>query len=270
MANALAQVDRSVTPYTSNDSDKRYVLPEPAFLVNATAPERRRKFLHHWNLLSDGFIYMLTEHPQLLRPQEWRDVLEGLLTKRGPVGSQRYRRSERLLDCILPALQASNLSSVEGFPVPVESLPEFSLEQTREIVWRVAETSFRFEFCSLDRRASQKNRLDEVKDCFAGHMLVGVPLEMSQCGWAATTLEEHHRYVRRTATLMLDWTTKSPRPNIIRRVADRFLNWSPSEMEDLETAVCCYYTQAFWEHFGRAAVVPLRLDHALEKEDGEL
>ncbi|KAJ7906065.1 hypothetical protein B0H13DRAFT_1619824 [Mycena leptocephala] len=269
MANALALVDRSVTPYTSKDADKRYVLPEPALLVN-TAPERRRKFLHHWNLLSDGFIYMLTQHPQLLRPQEWRDILEGLLTKCGPVGSPRYRRSERLLDCIRPALQACHLSSVEGFPVPVESLPEFSLEQTREIVWQVAETSFRFEFCSLDRRASQKNRLDEVKACFAGHMLVGVPLEMSQRGWAATTLEERHRYVRRTATLMLDWTTQSPRPNIIRRVADRFLNWSPTDMEALETAVCCYYTQVFWEHFGRAAVVPLRLDHALEKEDGEL
>ncbi|KAJ7798831.1 hypothetical protein B0H13DRAFT_1933489, partial [Mycena leptocephala] len=53
MADALAQVDRSVIPYTSNDADKRYVLPEPALLVNTT-PERRRKFLHHWNLLSDG------------------------------------------------------------------------------------------------------------------------------------------------------------------------------------------------------------------------
>ncbi|KAJ7836708.1 hypothetical protein B0H13DRAFT_2368589 [Mycena leptocephala] len=269
MANALALVDRSVTPYTSKDADKRYVLPEPALLVN-TAPERRRKFLHHWNLLSDGFIYMLTQHPQLLRPQEWRDVLEGLLTKCGPVGSPRYRRSERLLDCIRPALQACHLSSVEGFPVPVECLPEFSIEQTREIVWQVAETSFRFEFCSLDRRASQKNRLDEVKACFAGHMLVGVPLEMSQRGWAATTLEERHRYVRRTATLMLDWTTQSPRPNIIRHVADRIMNWSPTDMEALESTVCCYYTQAFWEHFGRAAVVPLRLDHELEKEDGEL
>ncbi|KAJ7932137.1 hypothetical protein B0H13DRAFT_1857273 [Mycena leptocephala] len=268
MADALAQVDRSVIPYTSNDADKRYVLPEPALLVNTT-PERRRKFLHHWNLLSDGFIYMLTQHPQLLRPQEWRDVLEGLLTKCGPVRSPRYRRSERLLDCIRPALEACNLSSVEGFPVPVESLPEFSLEQTREIVWQVAETSFRFEFCALDKRASKRDRLGEVKDCFAGHMLIGVPLEMSKRGWASTTQQERHRYIGRTATLMLDWTTKSTRPNIIHRVAKHH-QWSPADMQALETAVCRYYTQAFWEYFGRAAVVPLRLDHELEKEEGEL
>jgi hypothetical protein len=28
--------------------------------------------------------------------------------------------------------------------------------------------------------------------------------------------------------------------------------------------------QAFWEYFGRAAVLPMRLDHELEKEDGEI
>ncbi|KAJ6604882.1 hypothetical protein B0H10DRAFT_1957443 [Mycena sp. CBHHK59/15] len=267
MANALAQVDRSVIPYTSDDADKRYVLPEPALLVHTT-PERRRKFLHHWNLLADGFIYMLTQAPQLFCPQEWRDVLEGLMTHHGAPGSKTYRRSQKLQDSIHPVLEVSNVSSVKGFPVPIESLPQFSLAQIREIVWQVAETSFRFEFCSLDKRASKKDRLNEVKACFAGHMLVGVPLEMSQRGWAATTLEERHRYVGRTAALMLDWTTKSNRPNIIHRVADR-VQWSPSDMQALETAVCRYYTQAFWEYFGCTAVVPLHLDHDVEKE-GEL
>ncbi|KAJ7718417.1 hypothetical protein DFH07DRAFT_761560 [Mycena maculata] len=268
MADALRQVDRTIAPYTSDGVDRRYVLPEPALLVNTT-PERRRKFLHHWSLLSDGFLYVLTQDPQLLSGQEWRDVLEGLMTKRGEPGSRAHKRGTRLENLLRPALEASNVSGLEGFPAPVQSLPEFSLEQTREIVWKVAETSFRFEFCSLDRRASGKKRLDEVKGCFAGHMLVGVPLEMSKCGWASTTLQERHRYVGRTGILMLDWTTKSPRPNIIRRLTQR-LPWSPADMQALETAVCSYYTQAFWEYFGRAAVVPLRLDHDLEEEEGQL
>ncbi|KAJ7622882.1 hypothetical protein B0H17DRAFT_1151547 [Mycena rosella] len=269
-ADALAQVDQSVAPFTSDPADKRYVLPEPALLVNTT-PERRRKFLHHWTMVSDGFLYMLTqpEHAQLLSAQEWRDVLEGLLTKHGHPGSRTYRQSAALEDRIRPALQASNVSSVEGLPVPLDLLPELTLKQTRETVWQVAEINFRFEFASLDRRASQKSRLDEVKACFAGHMLLGVPLEMSQCGWAATAIEERHRYVGRTANLMLDWTTKAPRPDILRRVAI-CLNWSPSEMQALETPVCRYYTQAFWEYFGCAAVVPLRLDYDVEREDGQL
>jgi hypothetical protein len=58
-ADALAQVDRSVPPFTSDPADKRYVVPEPALFVNSN-PEWRRRFLHHWNLLADGFLYMLS------------------------------------------------------------------------------------------------------------------------------------------------------------------------------------------------------------------
>ncbi|KAJ7140661.1 hypothetical protein C8R44DRAFT_866365 [Mycena epipterygia] len=266
-ASALAQVDRSVAPFTSDPADRRYVLPEPALLVNSS-PERRRKFLHHWNLLADGFVYMLSrpEHTQLLSAQEWRDVLEGLLTARGHPGSKTHKRSGALEECIRPALEASNIGSIEGLPVPIESLPHFSVERTREIVWRVAEINFRFEFCALDKRASGKHRVEEVRFCFAGHMLLGVPLEMSKRGWAAAAVDERHRYVRRTAKLMQDWTTLSRRPSII---APRS-HWSLSEMQDLENAVCRYYTQSFWEYFGRAAVVPLRLDHELNDEDNQL
>ncbi|KAJ6600722.1 hypothetical protein B0H10DRAFT_2230813 [Mycena sp. CBHHK59/15] len=243
MADALANVDRSVQPYQNHPADRRYVLPEPALLVNTT-PEQRRKFLHHWQLLADRFIYSLTQAPQLFSPQEWRDVLEGLLRPRGVPGSRTYRRSTNLEDRIRPALEASKCSRIEGLPVPENQVPDFSLSETQEILWQLAETNFR-------------------------GMLVGVPLELSKCGWAATTFEERHCYVQRTATLMLDWTTKSTLPTIIRRVTVR-LPWSASEMETLENTVCRYYTQAFWEYFGRAAVVPLRLEHDLETEKGKL
>ncbi|KAJ6556480.1 hypothetical protein B0H10DRAFT_1967638 [Mycena sp. CBHHK59/15] len=269
MVNALAQVDRGVVPYTSNQADKHYFLPEPALFVTTTNPLRRRKFLHHWNLLSDGFIYMLAHHPQLLGQQDWRDILEGLITKCGAPDSRAYRRSKRLEQTLRPVLEACGLQSFEDFPITSECVPEFSLKQTREIIWQVAETSFRFEFCSLDQQASEKQRLSQVKECFAGHMLVGMPWDMSKCCWAAPTLEERHRYVMRTATLMLDWTTKLTRPNIIRGIAERH-QWSLADMQTLETAICRHYTQAFWEHFGRAAVLLMRLDYDLEKEEGEL
>ncbi|KAJ6607265.1 hypothetical protein B0H10DRAFT_1956363 [Mycena sp. CBHHK59/15] len=269
MADALARVDRSVTPYSSDGTDRQYVFPEPTFLVNSSE-DRCHKFLHHWSLLADGVIYRLTQNqPQLLSAQEWRDVLEGLLTQCGAANSRTQRRSSSLEDRIRPALDASNVASIAGFPVPLQDLPHFSLEQNHEIVWQVAETGFRFEFCALDRRASGQDRFNQARACFAGHMLVGVPLTMSKQGWAAVTLEERHRYVRWTACLMLDWKTKSARPDIIRRIKV-YSEWSPADMERLETAVCQYYTQAFWEYFGRAAVLPMRLEHELEKEDGEI
>ncbi|KAJ7076149.1 hypothetical protein B0H15DRAFT_864487 [Mycena belliarum] len=269
MANALASVDRSVVPYTSNAADRRYVLPEPALLVNSTS-ERRRRFLHHWTLLADGFIYMLTQRqPLLLSGQEWRDILEGLMNERGPPGSRRNRRSSKLEEHIRPALEASNVTSLEGFPVPLDQLRHFTLKETHEIVWQVAETGFRLEFCALDRRASGQERVDDVRGCFAGHMLVGAPLHLGKQGWASGSLEERHRYVGRTACLMLDWTSKTACPDVIRRVKEHS-RWSLDRMQELETAVCGYYTQSFWEYFGRAAVLPMRLEHELEQEPGEL
>ncbi|KAJ6630064.1 hypothetical protein B0H10DRAFT_1939301 [Mycena sp. CBHHK59/15] len=151
-----------------------------------------KPFLHHWTLLSDGFRYMLSQqrHVQLLSAQEWRDILEGLMTKHGCPDSRTYRWSAKLKDRIHLALEASNITSVEGFPVPVESLPQFSVDQICEIVWQVTEMSFHFEFSSLDIWASKKHQLDEVKVRFAGHMLIGVPLELSKCSLAVTVIEE--------------------------------------------------------------------------------
>ncbi|KAJ7141896.1 hypothetical protein C8R43DRAFT_1131202 [Mycena crocata] len=272
MATALPKVKRSVLPYTTDGADKQYILPEPALLVNTT-PERRRKLLHHWKLLADGFVFMLTQgQPQPLSAAKWRDVLEGLITKHGHKSSRTYRRSANLEDRLHPALEASNLATIEGFPVSADRVPELNLKEIHQIVWQVAETSFRFEFASLDGRASGKKRLEEVQSCFAGRVLVGVPLEFSKCGWAAATLEDRHRYVGRTAILMVDWKTKSPCPMIICRVA-QILQWSASAKQALETAVCEYYSQAFWEHFGRAPVLPLRLVDDVDDvhmEDGQI
>ncbi|KAF8197831.1 hypothetical protein K438DRAFT_1824718 [Mycena galopus ATCC 62051] len=258
-ANALMGVDRSVR--SSAKYGAPYVLPEPALLVHS---ERRAMFLHHWNLLADGFLFMLGQPmpPQFLSGQEWRDVLEGLLTPRGIEGSP-------LADRIRPALEASNVTAIEGLPVPSTEVPKYNLERTRETVWKVAETNFRFEFAALDRLASGMDRLDEVKRCFASGMLVGVPLELSKRGWAATAMQDRERYIIRTARLMLGWNTTSPLPPVIHNVATK-THWSPSDMQALEFAVCQHYTQSFWELLGCAAVIPMRLDHHIEKEDGEL
>ncbi|KAJ7169315.1 hypothetical protein C8R43DRAFT_1121194 [Mycena crocata] len=260
--NALAQVDRSITPYTSELRDRRYVLPEPALFVNSDAAHTNRS-LHHWTLVCDGFHYMLShpQHTQLLTGQQWRDILAGLMVERSHAESRLRRRSTAIQDLIRPVLEAANATSLEGFPAPAEAVPEFTLERTHEIVWQVAETSFRFEFASLDRRASGLDRFKDVKQCFAGHTLLLPPLSMSKNGLAAASLEERHRYIVRTACLMLQWVTKSLRPTIISRVAYPAERWPRDMMEKLEDAVSAYYTQAFWEYFGRAAIVPLRLDH---------
>ncbi|KAJ7653532.1 hypothetical protein B0H17DRAFT_1147054, partial [Mycena rosella] len=245
-ADALAGVDRSVAPFTSDPADKRYVSPnQPCLSTHLPSGTATRA---HPTSQRAGMERFIGGPPDRARTP-WFENAEAERRARGPptpsAGSVQHlqpRRISRLPD----------------------SVPDFTLAETQEIVWQVAETSFHFEFASLDRRASKKARLDKVKACFASGMLLGAPLEMSKCGWAAPTIEKRFPYAARAAELMLDWMTKCARPDIMRRVAIR-LTWSEADMQLLKTAVCRYYTQAFWEHFGRAAVVPLRLDHDVER-----
>ncbi|KAJ7670987.1 hypothetical protein B0H17DRAFT_1141726 [Mycena rosella] len=251
MANALAHVDHSVAP---------------THLALNTTTDQHCKFLHHWNLLADGFIYMLMQHLQLLSTQEWRDVLEGLLTKRGIPSSRMYRQSVKLEEHIRPALEASSISSVKGFPMPIQLLPEFSPEQTWETVWQTHISEESVGRCQglLCRPYAGWGAVGVEQVRLGFNKVERAP---SLC-WASTKLEESHHYVGQTATLMLNWTTKSPRPNIIRRIAEHF-QWSSSDMQALESTVCRYYTQSFWEYFGHAAVVPLHLEHDAGKENGK-
>ncbi|KAJ6608204.1 hypothetical protein B0H10DRAFT_1955659 [Mycena sp. CBHHK59/15] len=214
-ADALAQVDQSIPPLTSDPVDRQYVLPEPALFVT-TSSERRRKFLHHWNLLSDGFIYRLSQpgHSQPLSAQEWRDILEGLITKRGNPNSKTYRRSEKIEDRIRPALKRRAYGSVEG----------------RQGLLR-------------------------------GHTLLGVPLEMSKRGWASTAVEEAPLLCREDSNSHAGLENADASSNNHRR--------HRSSLSMVPVRYATFGKRAFWEYFGRAAVVPLRLDHELKKEDGQ-
>ncbi|KAJ7617706.1 hypothetical protein B0H17DRAFT_1220022 [Mycena rosella] len=209
-------------------------------------------FLHHWNLLVDCFIWMLRYDAQLLSTQEWKDILEGLVTVRGHPNSRTYKRGARLEERLRPALTACNIASIEGvLPVAPELCPEFSVVETHEIVWQVAETGFCFEFAPwTDGRRARSGWINQL-------------------GWAAEKLEDRHLYAQQTARLMLGWKTKTHQPTILER-ANLSAQWTVVQMESLKHAVCRYYTQVFWEFFGRAAVVPLCLEHDLGKEEGEL
>ena len=69
---------------------------------------------------------------------------------------------------------------------------------------------------------------------------------------------------RSLARLMVDWTY-SPRPTSIDIAGARkeeldAVQWDALTVVKLEDDIARYYTQTFYHHFGRAAVVPLRLD----------
>ncbi|KAJ7610360.1 hypothetical protein FB45DRAFT_1037933 [Roridomyces roridus] len=245
----------SVTPFT---------LPEPALFASAENPQRRAKFLHHWRVVQDAILYLISVDKMApLSNQDWRDILEGLVKSRGHAKSRTGKRSRSLAVVLEPLIAGGLLdqNALAQLPVPPGSIPHYTVKDFRRTIWQVAEINFRFELASIDRRASSLDRLEDVRMCFPGGQLESVPLELATRGFASASPDDHLRYFIRVGKLMLDWRTRTRRPNFLDAacLGKPDEQWSALEQEQLETAVAQYYTQSFYENFGRAAVLPMRL-----------
>ncbi|KAF8209267.1 hypothetical protein K438DRAFT_1961000 [Mycena galopus ATCC 62051] len=260
---AIALVDRTVR-VRGSPQDKYYVLPEPALLASPGTPERRQMFLHNWTLVHAAMIYRATEGNGCLSSQEWRDILEGKAMRDEGQRNKRTGNNRSLRNIMAPVLADCGINDLNGYPVSREAtLPEYSILAAKQIIWQVAEINFRFEFASLDQRASGQERKRAVTECFTGGMLFEVPLKYSKQGLAAPYVHERHPFYIRMARLMQDWKLSSRRPTIIQnmpRWEEERRPWTDEAMRDLEFGVARYYTQAFFELYGRAAVLPMWLE----------
>ncbi|KAJ6535037.1 hypothetical protein B0H19DRAFT_1271696 [Mycena capillaripes] len=234
---ALASVDTSHPPLNTQAKDTYYILPEPALLAAPEAAGKRQQLL--------------------LSSQEWREILDGKVTSQGRSPSKTTQRVSKIDTLLSPALQACGLSGYRDFPADVNHIPPITIHRAREIIWQIAEINFRFEFLALDRRASGRNRSEECRQCFPGGRLIGIPIAMSKQGFAALASVDRHPYTLRLATLMCDWDGT---PDLIREAPTK-AEWSSNEMRWLEMEVAAFYTQTFYNLFGRAAVIPMRLEH---------
>ncbi|KAJ7111311.1 hypothetical protein C8R44DRAFT_742436 [Mycena epipterygia] len=264
-ATALAAIDRSRPPSCGLDRPQLYVMPEPALLASPEEEPRRRMLYHHYRLLRDALMFRLAdlaERPALLTTQQWRDIVQGKVAAQGKAGTRAQARSASLEDILRPAFAACGISALTEFPVPPEAVPPMNVHSTKELLWELAEINFRYEFLALDARASKLQRPDECRRCFAGEGLIGLDLRESQRGLAARESMDRLPYLLCMARLMRDWRVPCARPKNIDTAKGR-TDWVPSSARHLESSVAQYYTQSFYELFGRAAVVPMRLEHDL-------
>ncbi|KAJ7136744.1 hypothetical protein C8R44DRAFT_868865 [Mycena epipterygia] len=264
-ATALAAIDRSRPPACGIDVPQRYVLPEPALLASPEDEPRRRMLYHHYRLVCDALIFRLADPDlpcALLSTQEWRDVLQGKVTKQGRAGTRAQARSASLEELLLPAFKACGINALTEFPVPPEAVPPMHVHSVKELLWELAEMNFRYEFLALDVRASGLDRPDECRRCFAGEGLIGLDFRESQRGLAALGAMNRLPYLLCTARIMRDWSVPCERPKEIDTAKGR-TEWDSDAVRLLEQKVALYYTQSFYDLFGRAAVVPMRLEHEI-------
>ncbi|KAJ7158052.1 hypothetical protein B0H12DRAFT_1083385 [Mycena haematopus] len=259
---ALAAVDRSRPPLFSNTY---YVLPEPALLASPEDVGQHQLRLHHFLMLHDALLYRIAHLPApkvLISSQEWRDILAGKVTTQGRDHTKQRQRTNKIDELLRPALVASGIHGQRDFPADRDKIAPISDTRAQEIIWEVAETNFRFEFVALDKRASGRYHTEECTRCFAGGMLMRIPTTLGRRGLASTDLHERHPCTVRLARLMCDW--KVPRVDTPRdiREAPSTHCWTETQMRELELTVAKHYTQVFYLLFGRAAVIPMRLEHA--------
>ncbi|KAJ7019617.1 hypothetical protein C8F04DRAFT_1276073 [Mycena alexandri] len=257
-------IDRSRTPSCGANLPQLYVIPEPALLASPDNQARRRMLYHHYSLLRDALMFRLgygdgDERHALLTTQQWRDIMQGKITKQGKAGSRAQACSASLEDLLRPAFSACGIDDLTGFPVSLDAVPPLDMNRTKELLWELAEINFRYEFLVLDARASGLSRPDECRKCFATPRLLGMDFNESQKGFAAPEKVERLPNLLCMAGFMCDWPVPCERPKQIDNAKGR-TQWSDVSIHGLESTVTKYYTESFYELFGCAAVVPMRLD----------
>ncbi|KAJ7468356.1 hypothetical protein B0H11DRAFT_1921223 [Mycena galericulata] len=261
-AAALSAVDRSQPPACGLHPLNLYVFPEPALLLSSEA--RLHTYLHHYQLIRDALLYRMGDHNDsqtALSVAEWRDILQGKVVGQGMRGSLAEKRTTAIERVLGPAMRACGIDQLDGFPVPPDCTPRTTQTRSKEITWELAEMNFRFELCALDTRASGLDRLEECMKCFPGP-LIGPDLSEGNKGLAAVQISERLPFLLSLARLMLDWACR-PRSDLLE-TAREMTEWNSLLIADLENQVARYYTQSFYQIFGRAAVIPLRLEHELK------
>jgi hypothetical protein len=139
---------------------------------------------------------------------------------------------------------------------------------TQEILWELYELNFRFELVALDQRA----RLTPVESeaqvlshqlllmaCFPSKVLLVADISSANQGLASPTLQGRAQYLIAMKRLMKSWGGNVP-VEIHCLPADQAQGYSLQELAKLEEAITRFYTQSFFNHFGRAAILPHTLD----------
>jgi hypothetical protein len=122
--------------------------------------------------------------------------------------------------------------------------PPVGLSDGQKILWELSELNFRFELLALDKWASgttnevaAEDRQDMICQCFPNNTFIAELPHATQ-GPASQNWQERLPVLLRLRALMQDWQGLKPTPLLL---------------PDLDT-------QTFFNFFGRAAVIPTRLD----------
>lgn len=142
---------------------------------------------------------------------------------------------------------------------PGSSLPD---DVKRDVLYDLYETGFYFDLLSLEDSANTSDmdprlRMELVRSCFPSHFGLQIPAELrfANCGLSAPVIQHRLPYLLAMKTLVQGWGRSRPlSPEL--QISKPSGQYTESEAVRLEWAMTEFVTQVFWDHFGRAMIVP--------------
>jgi hypothetical protein len=270
-----------------------YFFPEPALFLCTQNIETQKRYFRNWISYRDIFVYRVaspsfTTTP--LPPSHWRTLLHSSTSFHiGPslppssstsTEAEMTEAARRRLDVaeligkcskifpvdvtephsVKPVWKGIDYSDVDDIPDAVK----------KEVLYDLYEIGFYLDLIYLNEAAKRPKNPGEdeddpwtynrlVKKCFPPRYLLKYPadLQFANQGLSAPTLEQRLPQLLGMKRLMQDWLGRSRPPEL--EVIKAQGAYSSSDIADLEKAVASYFTQCFFDYFGRAAIVPRQL-----------
>lgn len=258
----LANLDPS---NRSNPHDGKYAFPEPGIFASVTSDLRRDRYFHTWKSTKSVLLYRIFSASSTAVPlsgQEWRDFLIGNFNG-AFLGAKNLDAQQRFRSLFASCLDELSLD-FENFLPLTTSPPSTTPEEGQKVLWELSELNFRSELSALDRRASGSTSNTEIQDrqdmickCFTNNSLVP-ELQHATQGLASVDWTDRLPILLRLRALMRDWTGHKSLP-LLAPDLQTLDSYSEADVRALEDAAACFYTQTFYNFFGRAAIIPTRL-----------
>ncbi|KAK7019383.1 hypothetical protein VNI00_018096 [Paramarasmius palmivorus] len=275
-----------------------YILPEHGLFLNVPS-SKRTKYLLCWLKYRTALVFRATDtlHPPVLwRAQLWRtflaldftqsdkstphtDLEDGEVPLSVSTFSQKQRDvvNDTLSNCIQRAgvfINEQRLTRSEsGFTWQQQSKDAADLDEpqlVREILWEMANISFRCEMLALDRArrlppssANRHNseldrvlREDAVAQCFPKD-LVSSDAYLKE-GLAAVGIRDRAPYLLNLKKVMQEWKGADAQRWFSFSTTRSLDTCTDGELERLESHLSQFYAQSFFDQFARPCTLPHR------------
>ncbi|KAJ7598231.1 hypothetical protein C8J56DRAFT_1157539 [Mycena floridula] len=245
---ALRNVDQNVQPSLCNVICTGYLYPDPGLFFGVETHARMLEYLISWLQFRPAFLLRAARGAVPIPPKQWRLLLNLANVKQG--SDTRNGKQRALVEDLLRNV----LDDLHINPQATNRRLEWN-----EVLWELSELNFRFELSSLDIAHTKLDRVHLIAQCLptSGAPLLVPDIHCAHQGLAASTLRDHAPYFLALSRLMSAWKNGSS----LGTEANRdYASFTDSELERIESKTFQFYTQSFFNMFGRACIIPRRLD----------